>query len=299
MRSLRAACFVFALILLASCAGGPEQVTSQPTPSHQKTPGSVGRHKPQKPTSKGETTKDDGSTTSQGEDKNGNAGEGEEPPSDEDFTEGSSEDDNSSALAPAAGTYTFEQSGYEEFCGTGCERSRLPDTATEVVEIQRRGDGAVALTSEMRASDDRLVRSTFVYTSEEALITYVYARFSYESITLTEEYEPDPAVSAFHFPLEVGDRWSGHWDAKVSGNYGVTVAGREQVTVAGATVSAFKILTHTTFSGEYEGTADLTAWFDPATRSVVATAGDVDLRSNFGRYHTRFDTRLRSGPGYR
>jgi hypothetical protein len=228
----------------------------------------------------------------------GGSGNGNGGSSDPDLTEGANENDNSTPIAPAEGTYTYSQQGFEEFCQTSCERSRLPSTADTKIKVQERSGSAVFLTSETRSSDDRLVRSTFIYTPDKAMITRLYARFAYKGFTLTEQYDPNPAIYAFNFPLEGGAGWQGHWDAKVSGDYAVSVAGDEQVSVSGATVRAMKVETNTTFSGEYDGEAHIVAWIDPATRAVVRASGEVDLKSTFGRYHTRFTTTLRSGPGY-
>jgi hypothetical protein len=68
--------------------------------------------------------------------------------------------------------------------------------------------------------------------------------------------------------------------------------------VGNATVQAFPVRNRTTFSGEFEGSADVVTWIDPATAAIVKLEGEIRVRSVFGRYGSEFSASLRSAPGY-
>jgi hypothetical protein len=138
-----------------------------------------------------------------------------------------------------------------------------------------------------------------LFTESSALITNVNARVTYSGFTFEENYEPDPPVESLLFPLEVGKSWSGRWDADTSGDYAMKVLDRSPVDVSGRTIDAFVVNTVTHFRGEYRGSADITVWLDPTTRSVVKSTGDVRLEGDIGGYATHFEIDLTGGPGYR
>lgn len=213
--------------------------------------------------------------------------------------EGGGEDDGSSAPYPAAGRYVYAQKGFEEFCdAASCDRQQLP--ATQPIDTtykERSADAAVVVTS-AQASDNRFVRTTTSFTSDNALVTEVFIRFSYQGITFSNAYEPDPPVEALRFPLTVGSQWNGEWDARTAGEYRIDVVRKEQVSTGVGVVQAIVIDTLTRFRGEFEGTSEVTFWFDPATKAIVKTRGNLDVDSAFGRYNTEFTTTLRSAPGY-
>ncbi len=216
------------------------------------------------------------------------------------YTEGPSEDDQSSALFTAAGDYVYRQTGYERFCDAAtCEREELPDRQSVKVTVKRRTSDSAVVVAEAEASGNRMMRTTTRFTRRVASVTDVYARFSYQGFTFENSYRPDPPVESLRFPLSGGQSWAGRWRDSTSGTYNFKVTGREQIAVGGRAVQAFKIVYDMTFRGEFNGTSEGTVWVDPATRVAVATSGRLDLRSSFGRYTTEGRTQLTSGPRYR
>ena len=217
-----------------------------------------------------------------------------------DLSEGSGEDDRSSALYPAAGNYVYDQRGFERMCDTtSCDRQPLPSRQRVSVTYEKRSANEAVVVSEARASRTRTVRTTTHFDRRRARVTKVHASFSYEGFTLNNTYTPQPPVEVFRFPVRAGATWSGRWkDPRVSGSFRVRVVGRDPVTAAGRTVQAFRIQMVTNFKGEFNGRGTTTTWLDPATKAVVAANGTLDLNSAFGRYYTSFKTSLRSGPGY-
>ncbi len=216
------------------------------------------------------------------------------------FNDGEGEDDNSSALHPAAGRYVYSQSGFERFCQAAtCDERPLP--ARQPVDVTLRGrDGTSAVVvSEARSSDARTVRTTTAYTRRNAAVTDVYARFAYEGFAFENSYTPRPPVETLRFPLKQGKAWSGSWKDSTSGDYSINVLGRDMVEVNGTVVTAFKLSMVTRFRGEFTGTSKALLWIDVATKSMVKTSGAIDVRSTFGRYVSEFNNTLRSGPGYR
>ena len=201
------------------------------------------------------------------------------------------------ATYPASGRYVYSQDGFEEFCSTTCDRRGLPNTQ-EIDTRARRGGGSWIVTTTARASQGRIVRTTARYDRTGASIVRVYLEYSYEGFTFNDTYQPDPPVRSLRFPLEVGDRWSGSWRGDVSGTYSVSVDERETMHAGGRRVGALRLSTRTTFRGDFDGTANTTLWVDPRTKAIVATAGNVNVKSSFGRYSSGFHTRLRSGPAY-
>lgn len=230
-----------------------------------------------------------------GTDKGEGGGGGQDP-----YTEGPREDDHSSPLFTAPGDYVYQQSGYERFCGAAtCEREDLPDRQSMKVTLEQRSSESAVVVAEARASGNRLMRTTTRFTRGVALVTKVYARFSYEGFTFENSYAPKPPVESLRFPMSDGQSWSGRWTDSTSGTYSFEVGEREELEVGGRVVQAFRVTYEMTFEGEFEGSSDGTVWVDPATRVVVASAGRLDLTSSFGRYVTEGRTRLLSGPRYR
>jgi hypothetical protein len=199
---------------------------------------------------------------------------------------------------PDAGRYTYAQEGWEEFCQAACDRQDLPDRQTLKIELRGANSDRAVVEAEAQQSSNRTTRTTLLFTRDSALITNVYAKVAYSGFTFEENYEPDPPVRSLLFPLSVGRRWSGEWKADTSGDYSVSVTGRESIEVDGRRIDAFVVSTSTDFRGEYDGSADITAWVDPETRSIVKSTGKVHLESRFGSYGTEFEITMLKGPGY-
>jgi hypothetical protein len=241
--------------------------------------------------------KKDGSADGE-ENVEADGGEGTEE-GDDGLTEGSGEDDNSSAVYPAAGNYSYSQNGYEEFCnGPQCDRHALPRSQPVRITHQDAGADAAVIVMEMQSSDNRLTRSTMRFSRAGAVITKVYVRFAYEGFVFEETYTPKPPVEALRFPLETGASWRGSWKDSTSGDYAIRVLEREAVEVGGRTVQAFRVETITDFRGQFNGRSKIETWIDPATKAIVQTDGVLNVNSAFGRYSTSFSTQLASGPGY-
>ena len=225
-----------------------------------------------------------------GTSKTGDSGRGSE----------SAEDDGSSAYFPAAGVYTYRQSGFEEFCDASrCEKEDLPSTQDVETTHERRAGDEVVVITDARTSDSRTTTVTTRHTPGRALITNVRVKFNYEGFTFDNSYQPDPPVESARYPLRAGTSWSGAWKDSTSGDYRIEVGAKERLSVGGRSVQAFPLHTVTTFEGEFDGRADVTVWVDPATSSIVKTVGELSVQSVFGRYHTEFSATLRSGPAYR
>lgn len=216
----------------------------------------------------------------------------------DDLTEGSGEDDGSSASYPAPGSYTYSQDGYEEFCQAAtCEREELPARQPVSILTDQGGPDGAIVVMEMR-SGNRLVRSTTRFNREHALVTKVYVRFAYNGFTFEETYSPEPPVDSLRFPLTAGESWSGSWRDSTSGDYRIRVFDKEAMSVGGRSVQAFRYETFTDFRGQFNGRSKVETWIDPATKAIVKTRGVLNVTSAFGRYSTSFGTQLQSGPAY-
>lgn len=293
----RSICALLALLLLAACSAGDDPpisagregsgATAAPEdPDDERGGKGAGRGKPGSG-AKGAGRKGAGSEDEGDDDDGGNVFNDPE------------EDDRSSAVYPAAGRYLYRQSGFERFCQAArCEDQALPSTQPIHISLGDPSPDRATVVSEIEASGNRTMRTTSTFTRRSALVTEVYARFSYEGFTFENTYRPEPPVESLRFPLREGDAWSGRWKDSTSGEYSIDVLGVEEVSVGGAAINAFKLSSVTSFEGEFEGSAKALIWVDPATKVVVKTTGRLDLRSAFGRYITEFSNALRSGPGY-
>jgi hypothetical protein len=199
---------------------------------------------------------------------------------------------------PTKGHYAYDQSGWEEFCQATCDRDTLPDTQPVSVRLDRAEDGSVTVTVEARPSKERTARTTAQYTDSSALVTDVYTSYEYAGFEFSTAYQPDPPVPSLLFPLRVGKQWSAKWEAETSGEYHAAIVGREVVATATGDVDAYKIDTEMDFRGEFDGSAVVTLWIDPESLSVVMSEGRLEASSRYGDYRTKFETVLRSGPGY-
>jgi hypothetical protein len=166
------------------------------------------------------------------------------------------------------------------------------------VSYKKASDVSAIVVSEVRASQSRVARTTFRFTPKRALITAVFTHFEYEGFEFSDSYHPDPPVEALQFPLDSGSSWSGKWEDKTSGDYSISVGGQDTVAISGENVHAFRITTETNFRGQFEGRSVVTIWYDPATKTIVRSDGNLDVESQFGRYNTEFKTTLTAGPGY-
>lgn len=215
---------------------------------------------------------------------------------------GSSGDGTEAARAPypAAGNYVYSQKGSEAFCDPAgsCERHRLPPTQKIATSHTQRTQSEAIVVTEVQSSNGRYVRTTMHFTPDAGFVTEVYYRLVYEGLTLQEQYNPDPPVPQFRFPLRVGREWGASWKAGTSGDYHARVTGIDDVEVGGRAVEAFRIETITNFRGDLKGRGSIVMWFDAATRSIVRTSGALNLSASYGSYNTSFETTLKSAPGY-
>ncbi|MBW3594677.1 MAG: hypothetical protein KY391_03785 [Actinobacteria bacterium] len=204
------------------------------------------------------------------------------------------------AKYPAAGRYTFAQSGYEEFCDTAgnCDKQRLPSRQPVKLTYQSRRGSSAVVVSKQKASRSRSVSTWTEFTPSGARITKVHVEFNYSGFGFERTYVPDPPVRALWFPIQSGTGWSGRWEASTSGSYDVVVGDRRNVKAGSRSVAAFPVETTTEFRGDFEGKSRITTYVDPRTNTIVAAKGVLNVTSQFGRYTTSFDTRLVDGPRY-
>jgi len=301
---------LFALLVLVSCSEADPVAPSSAPPSNGATEeAAVGDdRKPKQGAGKPSNDKDqdEGEKESDGTPRRGARPSDDDDGSDEDgadspspFNDSGGEDDNSSAVYPAAGSYLYSQSGFEKFCSGGsCERQALPERQTARITLRSRTDEKAVVLTETSSSGDRMLRTTATFTRANSLITDVYTRLSYRGFAFENEYHPAPPVESLRFPLRDGARWSGSWEDSTSGDYSVQVFGPSSVTVNGGAVRVFQVATTTRFEGEFQGEAKTLTWVDPATKAIVKLSGAIDLTSTYGRYVTEFSSSLRSGPRY-
>lgn len=264
-------------------------------PSASKRPAKQRRPRTSSPGDRGAGGDADTSDGATDENTKGKTNDDAEP-----FDDGNGDDEEPSALHPAAGRYVYGQSGYERFCqAASCDQRALPARQPVVVRLADRGRDRAVVVSKMHSSDSRTLTTRTTFTRRNALITDVVARFSYEGFAFENSYEPRPPVQSLRFPLKRGSGWSGSWEDSTSGDYSVNVLGRDTVQVRDAAVRAYKLATVTEFRGEFTGSSKAIVWVDAATKTVIKTSGKVDLRSSFGRFISEFNTSLRSGPRYR
>ncbi len=222
----------------------------------------------------------------------------------EDRNEGSSTNGGSgsdrSAPYPAAGTYTFSQSGYEEFCDSAgnCDKQPLPKRQPSEVSYERRdGDAAVVVTKQEQ-SRSRTTTTWARFDASGVHVTKVHVEFNYSGFPFNRTYEPQPPVEAIRFPLTEGEKWSGKWKDETSGSYSVRVGNRRTIYIGGRRIAVFPLETTTEFRGDFEGKSRITVYVDPDTKAIVATDGVLNVTSRFGRYATVFETKLSDGPEY-
>lgn len=213
---------------------------------------------------------------------------------------GTSTNRGSGTPYPDAGTYTFAQSGYEEFCDSAgrCDREKLPSRQPVKLAYEDRSGSSATVVTEQRASDSRVARTWTSFTPSGAHITKVYVLMEYSGFRFERTYVPQPAVEAMRFPFTGGEGWSGKWQASTSGSYSVKVGGTTKIEVGGRGVTAYRIDTATEFRGDFQGKSSVTAYYDVDTKALIAAKGVLNVTSQFGRYSTAFDTKLLDGPGY-
>lgn len=285
----RLAPLIVVALALGACSSVPTEVAGEPKPEATvETKGATASGTAKRSSEKNQAARKHGQPLgSKNQRAEGNGGE-----------EGA-EDDSSSAYYPASGTYVYTQSGYEEFCDTsGCDKADLPSTQDVKTTHKERSSDTVIVVTEARSSDSRLTRTTTAYSAERALITNVQVKFNYEGFQFDNSYQPDPPVESVRYPLRSGRSWSGTWNDSTSGDYSIDIGPARGVSVGGQVVQAYPLRTQTTFRGEFDGTADIQVWIDPATAAVVKMSGELRVESVFGSYHTEFTATLRSAPGY-
>lgn len=290
----RLAAPTLALLLSIGCASetpSTETPTAVDTPSTEESDN--GKKEAKKKGAKGDGSPEDASAgTQEKSDRSEDRDEGGSAPS----ASGSGEP----AAYPASGTYTFSQSGYEEFCNNAgqCDKDRLPPRQPTSITYESADDDSALVVAEQEQSNSRLTRTWTRFDRSGAHITKMYVRFNYTGFTFERTYEPKPPVEALRFPVAAGESWSGEWRASTSGSYSVKVGRKTSLDVNGRTVSAYPVETNTEFRGDFEGKSRITAYIDPKTKAIVATDGVLNVTSNFGRYTTVFETKLVKGPRY-
>lgn len=280
------------LLGLGACGGDPPAPTNEAAEAE-----SLEQTRPEQTEGAAAGKSTDDSSKAQGKTKGGAAAAGakNEPAT----TEGN-EDDASSAWYPARGLYTYEQSGFEEFCdASSCDKQDLPATQEVKTTYKSQSPDEVVVVTEAEASRSRFVRTTTRHERKGAFITDVFVRFDYEGVNFNNSYQPKPPVETLRLPLSAGMRWSGQWKDSTSGDYSIAVRGKEEVSVGGRSVQAFRLDTVTHFRGDFDGTATVMVWIDPATVAVVKTRGELDVESVFGSYRSKFSATLSSAPDYR
>ncbi len=295
MKKLTAA--ALALLLLMACASEGDTPAEPTDVASNDGAGQGEQNKAAKKESRGDKRTPSGESPEEASAGGTSAGGGD---TSEDRDEGDSTSGGSASAYPASGTYTFSQSGYEEFCdNTGsCDKEKLPPRQPTDVGYESSSSDSALVVAEQKQSDSRLTRTWTRFTPSGAHITKVYVKFNYSGFTFERTYEPDPPVEALRFPFTTGESWSGEWKASTSGSYSVKVGRKTTFEIGGRNVDAYRIETTTEFRGDFEGKSRIIAYIDPDTKAIVATDGVLNVTSRFGRYTTVFETRLSNGPGY-
>lgn len=293
-----AAAAATALFLLTACSSdvtptpNPRDVASQGAEKTQDAAKDAGKQGKKERRSAGESP--GGASAGGASADGGDTSEDREDPANDESSGGSA------SRYPAAGTYTFAQSGYEEFCNNAgsCEKEQLPKRQPTEISYESSSNDSALVLAVQKQSQSRETRTWTRFSPAGASITKVHVEFNYSGFGFNRTYEPQPPVEALRFPLKEGASWSGEWKADTSGSYSVKVGDRTQIDVGGRSVSAYRVETTTEFRGDFQGKSRLTAYVDPDTKALVATEGVLNVTSNFGRYSTVFETRLAGGPGY-
>ena len=286
-----------ALLFLTACSSEPPQ--NDDVTLNEETPA------PDEKSNKSRNKKDRGKERKSGDGSPEDASAGKKKKSTrsedregEDSTTGGSGSGN--AAYPASGTYSFAQSGYEEFCDNAgnCDKEQLPKRQPTDISYESSSDDSALVLAVQKQSKSRETRTWTRFSPAGAHITKVHVEFNYSGFGFNRTYEPQPPVEALRFPMKQGESWSGEWKADTSGSYSVKVGGRTQMDVGGRSVSVYRVETTTEFRGDFEGKSRITVYVDPDTKAIVATQGVLNVASNFGRYSTVFETKLADGPRY-
>jgi hypothetical protein len=201
---------------------------------------------------------------------------------------------------PDAGRYRFAQQGYEQFCrGAACDRSALPHIQSVTVSFDERSRSHAVARIRAEVSKRTTNETTSTFERSGVYITKLSTSFAGQGVSYTSDVRPRPPIEALRFPLRVGQRWSGSWQGEVSGRYEVSVARRETVVVGSRSIEAFKLNTRSRFTGEVEGRSTGSVWIDPHTLGIVRSKDFLHAENALGSYETRFEIKVRSGPGYR
>jgi hypothetical protein len=200
---------------------------------------------------------------------------------------------------PQAGTYTYKQSGYEDFCqGQACTRDNLPPTMTTSIRYRKRSKSGGTIVLSSKPSSHRTDRVTIVFDSKDAGVTQVVSQFSVPPLQSTSAFSPNPPMQVLRFPLQSGMQWSGSWSGNTSGKYTVHVLGTSHMTVGGRSVTAYRIARTLDLSGDVQGHDAVTQWFDPATGIVVKSIDNATFQNQYGSYRSKSTTELSSGGPY-
>lgn len=298
----RALAAASAALLLVACSGG---TTPEPDGNVLSVPDNGDRHgtkeaKTDKPKKREAQGAEDGAGT-----------EGTRERSRSDAPSGSGRDSGSgdgksaengapSLPLPAAGSYTYVQTGWEELCrAANCDRSRLPPSQTTKISFEDRSPTRAVFVSETRDSGSRNQAITYDVGSERASITRLESTFAAGAFRFTAEIVPDPPVTAALFPLQVGDRWSGRWEDRggsVDGSYDFEVVERDSMKIDGHAENVVVVDTTMRLSGDYRGVNEMRLWVVPEIFTIVASKGFTEIESSYGTYRSRFTTSYDSGP---
>jgi hypothetical protein len=199
---------------------------------------------------------------------------------------------------PRAGSYLYSQQGYEEFCTSTCASDPLPRSRAVNVSHGHSSRDVIIVVEGARVSSHRTVRTVTRHRRSTARMAHVVDTFTSDGSRYPIRYRPGPAIEMLELPLRAGNAWAGRWRAATSGSYRMSVGGFDQIQTAGRSIRAARIVVRMEFRGRYEGYAVVTLWVDPSSRVTVASVGSMEVSSEFGRYTSDFDTRLRRGPGY-
>jgi hypothetical protein len=201
---------------------------------------------------------------------------------------------------PAAGSYTYTQSGWEELCqASNCDRSDLPPSNSVQISFQEKRADRATFISETDGSGSRSQAITYDVRREGAFITKLESTFRNGAFSLTAEVVPAPPVLAARFPFQTGDSWSGKWvdrNGKTDGSYAFRVIGRDRMSIDGRDEEVVVLDMEMDLSGEYRGRNDMRLWVIPDRFTIAASKGFTEVESQYGTYRSRFSTSYRSGP---
>lgn len=165
---------------------------------------------------------------------------------------------------PAAGTYTYEQSGAFTISGTTFEPS--PEGTLEVARATE-SSGGLRQRQVRRYSEDSTTDTTLLFRSKGVLLVEQTVRFGFQEVRC----RTDEPLLLVKLPLRVGDSWS---DETTCDGMRIRLTGSvvrtERRQVGSGRVDTFVVRHRLTASGEdYSQSAERTSWLSPAHGLVV------------------------------